>query len=432
MASLNVVLRDDLKADDKDEYHVMLRLYHKKITYPYTFDFKVMKRFWNSDTQRVKRTKIYENYGKWNSEIIDVYNKAQEVVERQLEKNPDISAKNLRNIIASKLTDDKVNDPSTCFFCYAEQLINEYRQNGQISTAKKYERMIKRIKKHTGSENLSYTEITEEFLNDFFHWLEYEKPNKRTGKKGLSRNTCHLTYTLFKSVFNRALEKFRHLEKRDPFFRINSEQELNSITPLTKDQLEQIKNVSAEKGTNLFHTKNMFLFAIYAGGIRFSDVCKLKWKDIKTDNNGRYLDLKTQKTDSSVKVPILSYAEKILNLYDSKIKQVDSYVFPFGNRKNLDRNDPEEYFKFRTSVNTNLNAYLKKITKKADIDKELNYHLSKHTYANLLYEAGFTIEEIREALSHSDKRTTLRYIRRIVEFDTRDKRDRYEKALSSS
>lgn len=96
-----------------------------------------------------------------------------------------------------------------------------------------------------------------------------------------------------------------------------------------------------------------------------------------------------------------------LRILDDKVKKADK-----------DRMKPELRHKMYQNVsakNALINKYLKKIAEKAEIDKLLSMHISRHSFAHLAQESGAESSAIKNILGHSNLATTERY---MGSFDT--------------
>lgn len=56
-------------------------------------------------------------------------------------------------------------------------------------------------------------------------------------------------------------------------------------------------------------------------------------------------------------------------------------------------------------------CYLKEIGALCGIDKEISFHLARHTFANLTLSKGVSIESVSKMLGHTNIRTTQIYAR---------------------
>lgn len=60
--------------------------------------------------------------------------------------------------------------------------------------------------------------------------------------------------------------------------------------------------------------------------------------------------------------------------------------------------------------NQKMNAYLKEIADLCDINKELTYHIARHTFATTVtLSNGVSIESVSKMLGHKNMRTTQHY-----------------------
>jgi len=64
-------------------------------------------------------------------------------------------------------------------------------------------------------------------------------------------------------------------------------------------------------------------------------------------------------------------------------------------------------------VNSNYryNVYLKELAEICGIRRELNIHLARHTFADLMLNSGIPLEDVSKILGHKNIRTTQRYAR---------------------
>ena len=59
--------------------------------------------------------------------------------------------------------------------------------------------------------------------------------------------------------------------------------------------------------------------------------------------------------------------------------------------------------------NQNTNAYLKEIASLCGIEKNLTFHIARHTFATVFLELGISMESVKAMLGHSDITTTQIY-----------------------
>ena len=155
--------------------------------------------------------------------------------------------------------------------------------------------------------------------------------------------------------------------------------------------IEELESIVANFPTNTDKQNDglkMLLFGCYTG-LRYSDIAKLCWQDLKKDaSNGKYyFDIEMQKTKEIVK----GYLSK---------KALDLIGDPAGLKGNI----------FLPVTLPFINDCLKKSAKLAGIDKNISFHTSRHTFAVNLLAGGMDIYSVSRLLGHTDIKTTQIYL----------------------
>lgn len=76
-----------------------------------------------------------------------------------------------------------------------------------------------------------------------------------------------------------------------------------------------------------------------------------------------------------------------------------------------------------------MNANLKRICKKNDF-KQIKVHGFRHTHCSLLFESGFTIQEVQDRLGHSDLKTTMSIYAHVTEKQRDNMADKFAKFMA--
>ncbi|HEY8658611.1 MAG TPA: site-specific integrase, partial [Hanamia sp.] len=128
-------------------------------------------------------------------------------------------------------------------------------------------------------------------------------------------------------------------------------------------------------------------------GLAYADVQKLKRSEIIIGIDGeKWISTKRQKTDISFRIPLLPAALQILNRYEGhpQCKYEDRVLPVLSNQK--------------------MNAYLKEIADLCGINKNLTYHIARHTFATTVtLSNGVPIETVSKMLGHRNIKTTQHY-----------------------
>src|SRR5690606_5356757 len=98
----------------------------------------------------------------------------------------------------------------------------------------------------------------------------------------------------------------------NPFFTVRLKDEKVQKDFVTYEEIRSIEQLELKPHSLIWHVRNYFLFAFYAGGMRWSDVALLKWKHVQGGRT-RY---KMRKTKEGAGVPLLPQAREILGRYE--------------------------------------------------------------------------------------------------------------------
>lgn len=258
-----------------------------------------------------------------------------------------------------------------------------YYKRGNRSYSYSIRNLIVIMDKFVG-KNAMLKSITKVFCEKF---LEYLK--NYVGKYGhvLSPETIYTYYVVLSISLNRAVRK--GMIAKNPFQDIPSSEKPHRGTSMREYlTLEELKKL-AETECGDWRVKYSFLFCCFTG-LRFIDVSRLKWKDIKKIEEGKYqLEVIQQKTSEPAYIPLSANAMKWLP--DRGINGTDNKIYPFTDRSIV-------------------YDYLHKWVKAAGIEKNVVFHTSRHTYATLLLNYGADIYTVSKLLGHKSIKTTQLYV----------------------
>jgi site-specific recombinase XerD len=142
----------------------------------------------------------------------------------------------------------------------------------------------------------------------------------------------------------------------------------------------------------LNYVRDIFVFSCYTG-LAYADVKKLKRSEILVGIDGeRWIFTRRQKTDTPTRIPLLPVASALIDKYqDNPQCLVNDRVLP-------------------VLSNQKMNAYLKEIADICGINKNLTFHIARHTFATTVtLSNGVPIETVSKMLGHTNLRTTQHY-----------------------
>jgi site-specific recombinase XerD len=257
-------------------------------------------------------------------------------------------------------------------------------------TTQKY--ITRFLKEKYKMNDIFLSQLQFKFLTDFEMFLRNQKP---VGcKKACGNNTVMKHIERLKKIVNMAVQN-EWLEK-DPFAKFKKSFTKYTRGYLTEDELTAIENKQFTIA-RLQQVKDLFVFSCYTG-LAYIDVMKLTPSDIRIGIDKEYwLFTSREKTDTSVKVPLLPKALQIIEKYkEHPTCLAHGTLFP-------------------SISNQRLNSYLKEIADLCGITKNLTFHLARHTFATTVtLTNGVPMETVSKLLGHSSIRTTQIYAK-VVE-----------------
>lgn len=235
------------------------------------------------------------------------------------------------------------------------------------------------IKEKYNLSDISFKEINYQFLTDFEVYL--------LTSCGCNPNTTAKFMQFFKRIV--IIAKNNGWIKADPF--ANYKIRIKKVDRGYLHQAE-VEAIMAKKFSTkrLEQVRDIFVFSCFCG-LAYIDVKNLRKENIRTSFDGNlWIIGKREKTDVSFSIPLLDVPKRILEKYEGSLP--DNRILPVPS-------------------NQKMNAYLKEIGALCEIDKELSFHLARHTFATLTLSKGVSIESVSKMLGHTNIRTTQIYAR---------------------
>ena len=252
------------------------------------------------------------------------------------------------------------------------------------ATYQKYEVTLKHttsfLRKRYNLSDIHFAEINHMFISDFETFLMVDCQ--------CQSNTTAKFMQFFKRIILIARNNGWMLH--DPF--VNYKIRINKVDRgyLTKEELELIFKKKIEI-PRLEHVRDIFVFSCFTG-LAYIDVYNLKESNIRTSFDGNlWIMTKRQKTDVNSNIPLLEVPKMILAKYKGKLPE--GKILPI-------------------SSNQKMNAYLKEIGDLCEIQRNLTFHLARHTFATTItLSQGVPIETVSKMLGHTNIKTTQIYAR---------------------
>jgi len=191
----------------------------------------------------------------------------------------------------------------------------------------------------------------------------------------------------------------------NPFHIKKLEEGKSNKTRLTIEQIKALETLKLPKNSILNDVRNYFLFSFYCAGIRVGDFIQLKHGYIEGDK----LFYKMDKNELSHNIQLTTKALNILKLYKKPKPKHTDFIFPLL-KNGIDYSDKKFLNNQIGSKTAMINLNLKKVAKAAKIKSNLSFHISRHSYADILRQKKVSVYDIKNLLGHSDIKITQRYL----------------------
>lgn len=178
---------------------------------------------------------------------------------------------------------------------------------------------------------------------------------------------------------------------KDPFSNYDGKVEDVDRVHLTTEELQAVTN-KVFQSQRLNRMRDLFVFSCFTG-LAYGDIKKLTTTEVVKGIDGiNWIIKNRQKTETTSRIPILPIAQEILDRYanDPQCKNTGKLLPVMSNQT--------------------MNEYVKEIGALCGIDKELTYHVARHTFATTVTLTNdVPMESLQKMLGHKDIKTTQHY-----------------------
>jgi len=377
--SFKAILRSDLPTKGIMR-RIDIRIYFEGKQYKFSTAKFIEPKFWESEAGNVlcasEKAKLINSF---------IFKKQSDFLQYILRKeafDERLNIDEIKDIIAGRPIEDSVKSDSLLIDELLEMYINHLRKtNLRKNTVRKFLSLqntmnsffsihFKKMKPTIGIVDLTFLEDFKEYL------ITNRGNNETTANKGL-RN--------FRSVWNYAIK--HEYPVKNPFVGIKLAADARRDTYLTFSEFDKFKKLelpSTSKGTLL--SQRLFVFACQTG-LRYSDIMDLKWEHI--DKDFEAITKNQIKTGKKVIVALSDEAKKLLMRLSLK-KKSESV--------------------FQKLSNQYINRNLKEMAEMLGFEKNVTFHVARHTFASHLGMKGAPTKLILNMLGDSDMRLAETYI----------------------
>jgi site-specific recombinase XerD len=341
----------------------------------------IEKAKWNTSAGKIKGSS--EEARLINSYLDILKNKVYEAEKWMVNNNLEINAQTFKNKLLG--IEEKQRKLMLIFQEHNKRMKELINKEFSINTYKKYETTLAHTKEFLKTQyainDISIKQIDLAFITDFDFYLRNTKNCNNNSTIKYIRNFGKIVKQCYKNGW---------LE-RDPFLNYDGKVKEVERTYLTELEIEALVNKKFQI-KRLELVKDLFLFSCFTG-LAYIDVFNLTPANIIIGIDGeKWISTHRQKTESASKIPILPVTQMIIDKYENHPQNTneDKLLPILSNQK--------------------MNAYLKEIAAICEINKELTFHIARHTFATTVtLTNGVPIESVSKMLGHKNLRTTQHY-----------------------
>jgi site-specific recombinase XerD len=341
----------------------------------------VEKSKWNIAAGKIKGNS--EEARLINSHLDILKNKVYETEKWMINNDQEINVQNFKNKLLG--IEEKQRMLLIIFEDHNKRMKELIGKEFSINTYKKYETALKHtrefLKKQYSINDIAIRKIDIAFINDFDFFLRNTMNCNNNSTIKYIRNfgkiikQCYVNGWIEKDPFLSYKGKVREIER----------------VYLSQEEIETIINKEL-KIKRLELVRDMFLFSCFTG-LAYIDVFNLSKANIVIGIDGeKWIFTHRQKTETASKIPVLPLSQMIIDKYENHPQcHNENKLLPILS-------------------NQKMNAYLKEITAICEIEKELTFHIARHTFATTVtLTNGVPIESVSKMLGHKNLRTTQHY-----------------------
>ncbi|WP_111309754.1 site-specific integrase [Confluentibacter sediminis] len=354
---------------------------------------KVLISDWDTTKNRLKGTS--ESNRSVNAYLEQVHVKLFECYQKQQNANKLVTSDIIKaNFLGKTVSHHALTDIIAYHNTHMKHSLRWGTQKNYYTTHKYIFLFLKQEYKTT---DMYLSELGYKFILDFERFLRRQD--------SMGNNTVMKHIGRLRKMVSLAF-KMDWIEK-DPFMKFEAKYERKERGFLTLEEMQRIENKEfAIQRLQLI--KDLFIFSCYTG-LSYGDVMNLTIDNLCKGIDGKqWIYTQREKTSIPVKIPLLLKALNIIKKYERHPNTIHKQTL------------------FPTISNQKLNSYLKEIADVCRIQKNLTFHIARHTFATTItLSNGVPIETVSKLLGHS-KITTTQIYAKVIERKVSEDMERLE------
>jgi len=360
---------------------------------------RIAQKFWDSSKQEYNPRRYRDNCAAKNAWLRELKTEVTELADNNERNGKITTSKEIKEILTNKILNKPIKETfEELLYSLLKDLKKSDGNPVKESTKKKYITAYKHLKDYSKSYNirLEIERIDDVFLQDFREYLTRIKElSDNTIVKILKEIKTFLRYCMKKGIIkNIDLSDVKTIYKEGEIY----------VLPIDKVLELQYADLKTER---LQRVRDVFCFMCWTGQ-RYSDINKISHNDISENANGEKVwNLITYKTQTRISVPIVPYAEEILDKYKDFVTPI-----PIISNQNLNNYLKElgKLVKFGWQVKTT--RHYEGVIQQEDVPfyEVLTTHVGRKSYITNSLILGVPERVVKEVSGHKDENSFRRYV----------------------
>lgn len=369
------------KANTKGQFPIYVRLTVNGIRTEFSTKKFIDPARWLSEACKMKGTT--EEARSINSYLDLMKSKVLDIQMELIHKNKELNIENFKDLLFGSEEKQRMLVP--IFLDHNNKIKELVGKEYASGTLERYTTSLKHtiefLEWKYNISDIEISKINHAFITDYEFYLR--------SIRNCSNNTAVKYIKNFSKIIKICLAN-DWLEK-NPFANYKAKVKEVERVYLTEEEVQEIIEKDL-KNDRLSLVRDIFIFSCFTG-LAYIDVKNLTKSHVSIGIDGeKWIFTHRQKTESASKIPILPVTQIIIDKYENHPQCIN-------NEKLLP-----------ILSNQKMNAYLKEIAGICKIDKELTFHIARHTFATTVtLTNGVPIESVSKMLGHKNLRTTQHY-----------------------
>ena len=249
------------------------------------------------------------------------------------------------------------------FIAYANSRVEKLRDEGRYDAANKLKMYLRRFLAYLGKNEVPFKDFDTLLMRNYHTWLKNQE---------LGRNTISLYIRNLKRVYRLAINDglavdSHPFEGMDVSYRVKKER-----NGLTLDEVKRLRDLDLSGGSQMtVFARDIFLFTVYARGMRSDDIFRLTSKNIRDGQ----LTYRQHITGKEISLPWEPALQEIADRYK---REGTTRLFPVITTK-----DPREQWRQYDGILHRINYSLKKLGERIGLDYPLNLTVARHSWESM-------------------------------------------------